>query len=133
MRVVFDTNVVVAGLVAQGLCREIVEVHLPRHTPVVSPWMWTELTAKLEEKFDLQVEDLPVLHLYHRLAAWVEPPPLEVPACRDPDDDWVLATALAGRANLIVTGDSDLLTLRRFRAVHIVNPRAFLRRAASPG
>ena len=36
MRVVFDTNVIVAGLVAEGLCREVVEMHLPEHTPILS-------------------------------------------------------------------------------------------------
>jgi predicted nucleic acid-binding protein len=36
VRVVFDTNVVVAGIVAEGLCREILEIHLPEHEAVLS-------------------------------------------------------------------------------------------------
>ncbi len=48
------------------------------------------------------------------------------PACRDPNDDHVLATALAVNTGVIVTGDKDLLTLGQYRGVRIVAPRAFL-------
>jgi len=51
----------------------------------------------------------------------VEPAPLPQPVCRDPDDDAVLALALAAQADLIVSGDQDLLVLQRFEGVPIVN------------
>jgi predicted nucleic acid-binding protein len=44
----------------------------------------------------------------------------------DPDDDWVLATAVAGEADVIVTGDKDLLVLKRYQGIPIVTPRGFL-------
>lgn len=74
MRLVFDTSVIVAGLVAQGLCREVIEVHLPEHAAILSDALWDELVAKLEEKFDLTADDLPFLHLYRRHATWIAPP-----------------------------------------------------------
>jgi putative PIN family toxin of toxin-antitoxin system len=126
--VVFDTSVVVAGVVAEGLCREIVEIQLPQHLAVLSRRLWDELVTKLREKFDLELDELPLLHLYRRHAVWVEAPPLEEPACRDPDDDWVLATAVAGEAEVIVTGDGDLLDLGGFRGIAILSPRGFLER-----
>lgn len=46
--------------------------------------------------------------------------------CRDPDDDMVLATALAGRADVIVSGDADLLDLHPFRGIPVLTPAAFL-------
>jgi uncharacterized protein len=128
LRVVFDTNVVVAGLVAQGLCREILENHLPEHEAVLSRPLWDELVTKLREKFDLGLDELPLLHLYRRQAIWVEAQALAEPTCRDPDDDWVLATAVAGEAEAIVTGDDDLLVLRGFRGIAILTPREFLER-----
>ena len=133
MRIVFDTNVVVAGVVAEGLCHEIVEIHLPQHVAILSRQLWDELVTKLREKFDLELEELPLLHLYRRHATWVEATALEKPACRDPDDDWVLATAVAGEAEVIVTGDADLLDLLAFRGIAILSPRGFLERLQRAG
>jgi len=126
LKVVFDTNVLVAGLVAEGLCREIVETHLPTHEPLLSNPLWEELEAVLREKFELEPAELPVLELYRRRATWVEPLSLESSVCRDPDDDWVLATALAGGADAIVSGDRDLLDLGSFEGISILSPRGFL-------
>lgn len=130
MRVVFDTNVIVAGLVSHGLCHEIVETHLPSHTAILSRVLWDELVEKLRDKFDLAVSDLPLLDLYRRHALWVDPKALAKPVSRDPEDDWVLATALAGRAEVIVTGDDDLNVLRSYEGVAISTPRQFIERLA---
>lgn len=125
---VFDTNVIVAGLVAEGLCREILEIHLPEHVAILSRPLWDELVTKLREKFDLGLDDLPLLHLYRRHATWVEAQALAEPTCRYPDDDWVLSTAVAGEAEIIVTGGGDLLVLPGFRGITILTPRGFLER-----
>lgn len=126
MRAVFDTNVVIAGLVAQGLCHEILALHVPRHRPLLSRPLWDELIEKLREKFDLTPTELPLLALYRKLAEWVEPEAFPEPVCRDPDDDWVLATAIAGQAEVIVTGDPDLLDLDPYQGIRIRTPRQWL-------
>lgn len=53
------------------------------------------------------------------------------PACRDPNDDHVIATALAVNADIIVTGDKDLLALGQFRSVRILTARDFLTEVAA--
>ena len=53
MKVVSDTNVVVAGIVAEGLCREILEIHVPEHTAILSHVLWAELEATLRRRFGL--------------------------------------------------------------------------------
>jgi predicted nucleic acid-binding protein len=49
-----------------------------------------------------------------------------VTACRDPDDDKILALAVSGQADIIITGDADLLVLDPFQGVRILAPRAYL-------
>jgi putative PIN family toxin of toxin-antitoxin system len=46
--------------------------------------------------------------------------------CRDPEHDAVLSAAIEGRADVIVTGDADLLELEEHEGIAIVTPRAFL-------
>jgi putative PIN family toxin of toxin-antitoxin system len=98
------------------------------HEATLSTVLWDELVSALRGKFGLEPRELPFLDLYRRHATWVEPRELERPASRDSSDDWVLATALAGEAALIVTGDDDLLTLGSYRGVAILTPRQFFER-----
>jgi uncharacterized protein len=58
----------------------------------------------------------------------VKAAPLAQPVCRDPDDDNVLALAVAAQADLIVSGDQDLLVLVQFESVPIITARAALQR-----
>lgn len=133
MRVVFDTNVVVAGIVAEGLCREILEIHVPEHTAILSQVLWDELVVTLRRKFGLVLDELPILALYRQHADWCEPTKLATAVCRDSDDDWVLATALAGNAAAIVSGDADLLTLDSYSGIEMLSPRQFVSRQAPAG
>lgn len=128
MRLVFDTNVVVAGIVAEGLCREILEVHVPEHDVILSQVLWDELAATLRRKFDLGADDLPILALYRQHSTWCQPEEIADAVCRDPDDDWVLATAVVGEAEAIVSGDADLLTLSSYLGIEILSPRQFVSR-----
>ena len=58
------------------------------------------------------------------LAEVIAAPPLAKPVCRDPDDDAVLTLALAANADLIVSGDNDLLDLKSFQGIEIVAAQA---------
>lgn len=128
MKVVFDTNVVVAGIVAEGLCREILEIHVPEHDVILSQVLWEELVTTLRRKFGLAPDDLPILALCRQHSTWCEPAALADPVCRDPDDDWVVATAVAGEAEAIVSGDADLLAFSSYLGIEILSPRQFVSR-----
>ena len=56
----------------------------------------------------------------------IEPEPLSKSVCRDKDDNWVLAAALTGRADFVVSGDKDLLILKEFHGIKILSPRQFV-------
>lgn len=126
MRLVLDTNVLVAALVADGLCRDLVRRRVRDHELCTSEPLLKELAATLHRKFGVKAAEIPLLEEYRRRAALVEPVTLATPVCRDSDDDTVLATALAAKAEIIVSGDDDLLCLKRHRGIRILSPRQFL-------
>lgn len=131
MTVVLDTNVLVAALVAEGLCREVVHRAVRMRVLATSTDLLRELDTTLERKFRITPATTAFLNALRQQIRLVEPQTLPKPVCRDPDDDVVLATAVAARADVIVTGDQDLLVLGTFAGVAIVSPRQFLERLDS--
>lgn len=127
MRVVLDTNVLVAASAANGVCRRLVEHCLLRETVVLSEPVLAELEEKLTGKFGVPPEEatLRVRRLAEEVTL-VVPQPLPAGVCRDADDDAILATALAAEADYLVTGDQVLLVLQQFAATRIVTPREFI-------
>jgi len=127
MRVVLDTNVLVAAFIARGVCAEIFERVISEHELELSPHLLGELDRVMSVKlrFDpRRVEK--ALALLRRVGRIVEPKALEEPVCRDRDDDEVLALVRSSCAECLVTGDDDLLTLEVFEGIPILSPREFL-------
>ena len=131
MTVVLDTNVIVAALVAKGLCHEVVVRALRTCTVVSSTNLLDELEQTLRLKFTLGPEANGFLKQLRIRVRLVEPITLPSPVSRDVDDDVVLATAVAAGAGVVVTGDQDLLVIGRYRDIDIVSPREFLTRLPS--
>ena len=125
MKLVLDTNVLLSAILVPGACRELLKGRALAHEWFTSPGLLAELAAKLSGKLALDPERTPLYLAYRQRAHLVVPRALPAPICRDPDDDLVLATALAARADVIVTGDQDLLTLRVHAGVRIRSPRQF--------
>ncbi|MBK5971310.1 MULTISPECIES: putative toxin-antitoxin system toxin component, PIN family [Thiorhodovibrio] len=134
MRIVADTNTVVSGLLWKGAPRQIIEAcRHQRITIVTSERLIAELAEVLaRDKFASRINSagltpLGLVEDYSALTEYVHPGPLNKPVCRDPDDDAVLACALAGRADALVSGDDDLLTLKVFRGIPIITVAEWLR------
>ena len=105
MRIVVDTNTAISGLLWSGQPRQIIDLVRARtHSLCVSMALLAELAEVIARpKFAqrIQAAGLSAAALvqdYTRMAEIVEPAPLVQPVSRDPDDDVVLATALAARA-----------------------------------
>jgi putative PIN family toxin of toxin-antitoxin system len=126
VRLVLDTNVLIAAFVARGVCHELLEHCQREHALVTSDLILAEFEAKLLQKF--KVPPLDAREARELLASSmhpIAPEPLDAAVCRDPDDDWVLVTAVTGRCACLVTGDKDLLVLRRFQAIVVLAPSEF--------
>lgn len=130
MKVVLDSNVLLAAFATHGLCEAILAVCLDQHEIVLSESILSEVAELLEKKFKLpkrQVQENIVFLREH--SQIVEPMRVSTDVCRDPDDLMVLGTATAANADCIVTGDNDLLSLRSFGTIPIILPREFYERS----
>ena len=127
MKIVLDTNVLIAALIARGVCHELLEHCVLRHTLLTSDFILEETREKLIEKFDYPAElaGEAVTVLRSRMKV-VPASKLDSPVCRDPDDDNVLAAALSAHCDCIITGDKDLLVLKAYEGIDIFSPRHFL-------
>jgi len=126
VKLLLDTNVLVAALLARGTCSDLLEHCLRHHVVIPSRPLLDELRDVLTRKFRQRVADVrAAVRLFEETFTLVTPVPLEAPACRDTDDDVVLATALVGESAAIGSGDQDLLVLDPFRGIRVLTPSAF--------
>jgi uncharacterized protein len=125
MKLVLDTNVLLSAVLVPGLGRDLLRGPALAHDWFTSPVLLAELADKLRRKLDLEPEQTPLFLMYRRRARLIEPAPWPVSVCRDPDDDHVLAAAVGASADLILTGDKDLLVLGAHQGIRIRSPRQF--------
>jgi putative PIN family toxin of toxin-antitoxin system len=135
VRVVLDTNVVISALLWRGTPYRLLEA-IRQHESLTlysSPVLLEELTdvitrpALTRRLAAIGKSAREVLADYLEAIEFVEP--IAVPrVVRDPDDDHVLACALAATTELIVSGDPDLLDLAAYEGIPIVTPAEALRR-----
>ncbi len=130
-RVVLDTNVIVSGLGWHGPSHDIVQSCLDfQHDLVLSSALLMEIERVLHyPKFHFSDSEILGYLALLREAADIVTPDFQVAIVQDdPDDNRVLECALAGGAQVIVSGDRHLLDLAEFEKIPILQPRAFLER-----
>jgi putative PIN family toxin of toxin-antitoxin system len=129
VRIVVDTNVVLSGLLFPGSVPSRALLRAQAGTMLASTATCEELAETMSRsRFDRYVDTeirLQLVREYQRTCVMVEiPSPIH--ACRDPRDDKFLEVAIYGKADVLLTGDADLLALHPFRSVEILSPAAFL-------
>ncbi|MGB8062990.1 MAG: putative toxin-antitoxin system toxin component, PIN family [Candidatus Sulfotelmatobacter sp.] len=129
-RVVVDTNVFVSRLLRfDSVPGRAAEKAIHNAVLLVSQSTMSELADVLSQaKFDRYVTIDQRLQFIRLIAQTAEFVPVIHPVreCRDPKDDKFLEVALNGRADVIITGDADLLALHPWREIAIVSPAQFL-------
>ena len=124
MKVFLDTNVLVSAFAARGLCADLMRLLLAEHEVCTGEVNLIELRRVLAER--LRAEPEPIARVERLLRAQgIAPMPTDLLPIdvRDPDDAWVIATAAASGAALLVTGDQDLLVLGARAPFPVVTPR----------
>jgi len=128
VKVVFDTNVLMAAFLTEGICSGLL-IRARKHAfnLVLCDDIIREFEGILIKKFRFTSTDVSEIsaivseaasEILHKL----DPIPN---VCRDPNDDTIIACAIDAAADYIVTGDEDLLILKHYSDIVIINPRNF--------
>lgn len=132
VRVVLDVNVCISGLLWTGTPNRLIRAAESADiTPVTTPAIVEEVRGALARpRFAARIKALntSVGELMESLLSVVEviqEPRIEAVIPQDPDDDKILACAVASRARWIVSGDAHLLAVKRYRGIAILTPKQF--------
>ncbi len=131
MKVVLDTNVLISGIFFSGLPSKILAAWADGRFELVAS---VEVLAEYRRVAERLQKDFPsvgiktILDLVTRETRIVKPAPVPKSACDDQSDLKFLACALAGGANIVVTGDRALLRSSGFRGIEVLTPREFVQR-----
>ena len=129
MRVFFDTNVLVSAFATRGLCADLVGFVLVEHELVVGEIVLVELRRNLRERIKLPLEAIDEIEALLRESVVVPKPKTHLNLkITDPDDEWIVASAVQGKADVLVTGDAALLRAAPRAPLPIVDPRGLWNR-----
>ncbi len=127
MKVFADTNFLVSAFATRGLSADVFQLVLAEHQLMTGDFVLNELARILTEKLNVperivrDVEDLLRRHHVEPLPA--QPSKIQL---KDEDDRWVLESAIRARADVLITGDRDLLDIsKQVPKLKIVSPRDF--------
>ena len=124
MRVFFDTNVVLAAFATRGLCADLFAHVLIEHQLVIGETVIRELRSKLRIKLKLSKDAIDEIESLLRDQVVVSTPEEHLGLrISDADDEWIVAEAVAGDVDVLVTGDAALQKMGKRAPLPIVSPR----------
>lgn len=124
MRVFLDTNVLVSAFATRGLCADVLRTVLVHHELVAGEVVVDQLRRVLVQKLGVSPQVIDETEHFLRTYPVVPQPSSHLAlGLRDVDDEWVVASAVAGGADILVTGDADLLEAAESMPVMVLSPR----------
>ena len=125
-RVVIDTNVLISGTLWGGKPGSVIKQYRQdKFIILISPFILAELANFLEE-YHIEKKQREIIINEFKTKPIKVIPPKKVTICRDKKDNQILDLCLAGKADFLITGDKDLLVLKKFGETKIVKPKEFL-------
>ena len=128
MKAVFDTNILIAAFLTEGLCSGLlIRARKRNFDLVLSDDIIREFKNTLTRKFKISSADVSeITSIVTEAVSEIIDKTIPIArTCRDQDDDMIIACAVSATADYIVTGDEDLLVLKRYKNIVIINPRNF--------
>ena len=116
----------VSAFATRGICADVLRVVLAEHALVTSEVVLEELTRVLKKRIGLPPQAAKEIDEFLREHEVIGRPAKRAAyPKRDPDDQWVLASAIEGKAEVLVSGDKDLLEISASVPIKILDPRGF--------
>jgi uncharacterized protein len=126
MKLVLDSNVIIAAFATRGLCHSLLELCLYEHTIFLDANLLNEVSNKLRTKIKIPDQLLnEIISFLKSHAQIISPLPLGESVSRDRDDDKIISLAISAQSDFIISGDNDLLVLKRYQSIPILSPRDF--------
>jgi uncharacterized protein len=128
VKAVFDTNVLIAAFLTEGICAKLlIRARRRDFDLILCDGILQEFKRILKKKFAASPDETSEAFIILSAAAQdiLGQTGSIAPICRDSDDDLILACARDAVADYVVTGDKDLLVLKNYEGIRILNPRAF--------
>ncbi|MCH8072954.1 MAG: putative toxin-antitoxin system toxin component, PIN family [Proteobacteria bacterium] len=126
MRVFLNTNVLVAAFGTRGLCEDVLRTTLSEHDLIIGTQVHAEAERVLADELRMPASKARSIPAFIRQHAEVIEPsaPAALPG-KDPDDQCIVAAATEGHADVLVSGDQDLLEIADRVKIDILSPRGF--------
>jgi putative PIN family toxin of toxin-antitoxin system len=128
MKAVFDTNVLIAAFLTEGICAKLlIRARRRDFDMILCDGILQEFKRVLKKKVAASPHEMSEALIILSAAAQdiLGQTDSIAPICRDPDDNLILACARDAVADYVVTGDEDLLVLKNYEGISILNPREF--------
>ncbi len=126
MRIFLDTNVLASALATRGMCADVMREVLSFHELLLSARVCEELDQVLRKKLRVPAPIAAEVAAFLKREATTVPPAAPVTLdLREKADRLILGEALAGGAEIFVTGDKELQGVRRISALRVLSPRQF--------
>jgi len=126
MRVILDTNVILAAFAGRGLAHALFELCLEKHEIIISEHILSEVQRNLQKKMKMPKDKVLMITEYLKeFCTFSNHKRLDKKTCRDIDDVKILGLSEVAKPDYIITGDKDLLVLKKFHSVPIITPREF--------
>ncbi len=129
IKAVLDANVLISGLFWKGTCRHIIDLAVTgKIQAVISTEILQEVESVLYEDF-FEIPHSKIEEIIRDILSYsylIVPSDIMIKGLRDLKDTKIIACALSAKADYIVTGDNDLLVLKKYKEIPILSPRSFL-------
>ncbi|OHD67310.1 MAG: putative toxin-antitoxin system toxin component, PIN family [Spirochaetes bacterium RBG_16_49_21] len=126
MKIVLDSNIIVAAYAGRGLCNSLFELCIDRYSIIISDFILTEVNRTLHNKLKMPQQNVQIIIDYLKefciLSTYTG---LTEKICRDKNDNDIIALAVGNNVDYLITGDNDLLVLKKYKKLKIISPRDF--------